>query len=148
MNTKLQSITSKSPTKLVANPLKLTLIQTNGHSFVANNYPDAFNTHFHRWPIAPQSPSTDYDIKWRTANNPFASNFNPAIESVPILTAAPITTTTVAATIAAAAATTVTMPTAKVYRTLTEHRMHTKNHHAGIGYVKKITFVVFYYDIV
>lgn len=159
VNTKLQPITSKSPTKLVTNPLKLTLIQTNEHSFVANNYPDAFNTHFYRWPIASQSPSTN-DIKWRTANNPFASHFNPGIESVPIPTAAPITTTTtitaaaatttVATAIAAAATTTssMTMPTAKVYRTLTEHRMHTKHHHTGIGYVQKKIYFRIYYDIV
>ncbi|XP_055321584.1 uncharacterized protein LOC129577851 [Sitodiplosis mosellana] len=134
VNTKLQSITSKSPTKSLTNPLKLTLIQTNGHSFVANNYPDAFNTH--RWPIAPQSPSTDYDIKWRTANNPFALHSNPGIESVPISTAPPMLTTTTITAATAAAATTMTpmtMPTAKVYRAFTEHRMHTKHHQTGIG---------------
>lgn len=154
VNTKLHAITSKSPTKSptksVTNPLKLTLIQTNGHSFVANNYPDAFNTHFYRWPIAPQSPSTDYDIKWRTANNPFASNFNPAIETVPISTVLPIATTTVTSTTttmplssssAFTSLATTTMPTAKVYRTFTEHRMlHTKHQHTGLGYVKTFFF--------
>lgn len=138
VNTKLPPITSKSPTKSVANPLKLTLIQTNGHSLVANNYPDAFNTHFYRWPIASQSPSSDYDIKWRTANNPFESHFKPTIESVPISTAVPTITTT-AATMTASS----TMPTARVYRTFTEHRLHTK-HHMSNGYVKTVVFISFF----
>lgn len=141
VNTKLQPITSKSPTKSVANPLKLTLIQTHGHSPVANNYPDAFNTHFYRWPIASQSPSSEYDIKWRAANNPFASQFNPTIETVPISTAVPTITTTAATTTASS-----TMPTARVYRTFTEHRLHTK-HHMGIGYVKTVVFICFCFVI-
>lgn len=133
VNTKLQPITSKLPAKSVTNPLKLTLIQTNGHSFVANNYPDAFNTQFHRWSNAPQSPSIDYDVKWRTANNPFASHFNPTIETVPISTAAPATT---ASTTTTTTTTSTLMPTATVYRTYTDHKMHAKHHHLGLGYVK------------
>lgn len=133
VNTKLQPITSKLPTKSMTNPLKLTLIETNGNSFVANNYPDAFNTHFYRWPIASRSPSTtDYNIKWKTANNPFASHFNPGIESVPISTAIPMPTTTTAT----ATTTTSTMPTDKLYQTFIEHRLHTKHQHTGLGYVQ------------
>lgn len=138
VNTKLLPITSKSPpSNRVSNPLKLTLIQTNGHSFVANNYPDSFNTNFYRWPVAAQSPSsTNYDIKWRRANNPFASHFNPTIESIPIPTTAPkpTTTTTTLAT------TTTTLPTAYVHRT--DHRVHSK-HHTSHGYVKTFRFASF-----
>lgn len=125
VNTKLRAITSISPTSSATNPLKLTLIQTNGQSFVANS----FNTHFYRWPIASQSPSTDYDIKWKTSNNPFASHFNPTIGS--ISTAIPPTIIT-----------TPMMPTADAHPMFKDHRMHTK-HHTGLGYVKKSVFCFF-----
>lgn len=138
VNTKLRPITSKSPSNQVAHDsLKLTLIQTNGHSFVANKYPDSFSTHhFNRWPNVPQSSSSsiDYNIKWKTANNPFASHFNPSIETIPATAAAPAASPyrppqyLPSSTI---------HPTINVYRTYTDHRVHVHKHHTGHGYVSQ-----------
>lgn len=127
--------TGKTPVKpLMTNPLKLTLIQTNGNSFVqTNNYPHAFNNrHFYRWPIAsttkipPQSDAkhhhhTDFDIKWRTGshnNGPFVPNFNPTIESIPI---APTTATS------------------HSRRAFADQPIHSK-HHTNPGYVLHMNF--------
>lgn len=140
VNTKLRPIASQSssPTNRVAHDsLKLTLIQTNGHSYVANNYPDSFSTHYNRWPIATQSPSIDYNIKWKIANNPFASKFNPSIETIPDSTVMAATSSpphphqTLPSSAAAAAA----VPTVNVYRMYTDHRVHMHKHHTGHGYV-------------
>lgn len=119
--------TTKMTSKPLTNPLKLTLIHTNGNSFVSNNYPHAFNRHFYRWPIATttstlslsadpnqQQPTstlqplllhhhqhhhhTDFDIKWRIANNnnnnAYVPNFNPTIDSIPIVPTVKINTNT------------------------------------------------------
>lgn len=142
VNTKLRPIISKSPSPSPSNrvahdSLKLTLIQTNGHSFVANNHPDSFNTHFNRWPNAPQSPpSIDYNIKWKTANNPFASHFNPSIETIPVSTAA-------GASPSPLPPSSTVLPTVNVYRMYTDHRVHMhKQHHTGHGYVSQCYYFI------
>lgn len=132
VNTKLRPITSKSPSNQVAHDsLKLTLIQTNGHSFVANKYPDSFSTHFNRWPNAPQSPP--YNTKWKTANNPFASHFNPGIETIPADAAAAATPYRPPQHMPSSTV----LPTVNVYRMYTDHRVHMHKHHAGHGYVSQ-----------
>lgn len=134
VNTKLRAITSKSPSNHVAHDsLKLTLIQTNGHSFSANKYPNLISTHFNRWPNTPQSPSPpssiDYNIKWKAANNPFASHFNPGIETIPVSAAADAATPQRRPQYAPSST---VLPTVNVYRMYTDHRVHMHKHH---GYV-------------
>lgn len=142
-NNNVLSITSSAHTKSLTNPLKLTLIQANGNSFVANNYPNTINRHFYRWPIATQSTSstkhsshTEYDIKWKADNNnnnnynPFASNHNPTIE----------TTSTIPTKLPS---------TNNIYRTFIDHQVHSK-HHTGYGYVNicilHITIMIIDFD--
>lgn len=139
VNTKLRPITSKLPSNQVAHdPLKLTLIQTNGHPFVANKYPDSFSTHFNRWPNAAQSPP--YDIKWKTAHNPFASHFNPSIETIPVSAAADAATPYRPPQHLPSSST--VLPTVNVYRMYTDHRVHVHKHHTGHGYVSQSLVVV------
>lgn len=74
LNAAKSSIASLPNSKSITSPLKLTLIQANGHSIASNNYPSAVNRHAYRWPFIVSTTTSKSilhakkpDSRWQTS---------------------------------------------------------------------------------